>query len=110
MGIMGERKYTFNESLEAFCGFEWSGDTTDLIHVPGWFSDYVESVKILEKSYDLFVSPLANNPRKPSCILHFTTKDGSRMTANPGDIVLFRVGKLIVCTPDICNFFLKRTM
>ena len=107
--IMVEHRYKSNDAPGAFGGFEWSGDTTDLIHVPGWFSDHVESVMLLENSYNLFESTFQNNPKKP-LILHFTTKDGSRLTANPGDIVLFRLETLIVCHPDICKFFLKELM
>lgn len=94
--IMVEHRYKSNDAPGAFGGFEWSGDTTDLIHVPGWFSDYVESVKLK-----------VNDGRE---ILHFKTVDGRYLMATPGDIVLFRLGRLVVCTPDICKFFLKELM
>ena len=94
--IMVEHRYKSNDVPGAFGGFEWSGDTTDLTRVPGWFSDYVESVQ-LEESDGLQ-------------ILHFETIDGRKLTANPGDIVLFRLGTIIVCPPDICKFFLKELM
>ena len=93
---MVEHRYESNDAPGAFGGFEWSGDTTDLIHVHGWFSDYVESV-FLEENVGLQT-------------LHFETVDGRKLTANPGDIVLFRLGRLVVCTPDICKFFLKELM
>ena len=100
---MVEHRYKSNDAPCAFGGFEWSGDTTDLIHVPGWFSDYVKSVTLLEPTFQ-------NDPRKPSSILCFTTNYGSQLTAKPGDIVLFRLGIIIVCPPDICKFFLKELM
>ena len=94
---MVEHRYKSNDTPGAFGGFEWSGDTTDLIHVPGWFSDYVVLV-FLEENDDGLQS------------LRFETVDGRNLTANPGDIVLFRLGTIIVCPPDICKFFLKELM
>lgn len=94
---MVEHRYKSNDAPGAFGGFEWSGDTTDLIHVPGWFSDYVVLVFLEENDDGLQ-------------ILHFKTVDGRNLEANPGDIVLFRLGTIIVCPPDICKFFLKELM
>lgn len=109
--IMIEHRYKSNDYPGAFGGFEWSGDVTDLLHTPGWFADYVEEL-FLEFKCNLFekMTPEGEYRQDALYILHFITNDGGCLTAEPGDIVLFRHGKIVVCTPDICKFFLKELM
>ena len=96
---MIEHRYKSNDAPGAFGGFEWSGDVTDLLHTPGWFADYVREVALG------CVQPFTGLQK-----LFFTTTDNYCCEAEPGDIVLFRLGRLVVCTPDICKFFLKELM
>ena len=107
---MVEHRYKSNDAPGAFGGFEWSGDVTDLLHTPGWFADYVQEVSLGFGSYASGVDPENKYRKKAVQTLHFTTNDGEDLTAEPGDIVLFRLGRLVVCTPDICKFFLKELM
>ena len=105
---MVEHRYKSNDAPGAFGGFEWSGDVTDLLHTPGWFSDYVRGVSLVLNRNLCGMTP--EGKYRALYILHFITNDGEHLTADPGDIVLFRLGRLVVCTPDICKFFLKELM
>ena len=96
---MIEHRYKSNDCPGALGGFEWSGNTTDLLHIPGWFADYVQEVSLG------CVPPLTGLQK-----LFFTTTDNHFCVADPGDIILFRLGRLVVCKPDICAFFLKELM
>ena len=97
--IMVEHRYKSNDVPGAFGGFEWTGETTDLLHTPGWFADYVQEIAIgVSKKADFLET------------LYFTTSDNRQCVAEPGDIVVFRLGRLVVCSPDICKFFLKELM
>lgn len=93
---MVEHRYTSNDYPGAFGGFEWSGDVTDLLHTPGWFVDHVREVSLG------CVQPFTGLQK-----LFFTTTDNHFCVADPWDIVLFRLGRLVVCKPDIVRFFLK---
>ena len=96
---MVEHRYKSNDAPGAFGGFEWSGEVTDLLHTPGWFADYVKDVHLATSTKADYLDTL-----------YFTTTDNLLCVAEPGDIVLFRLGRLVVCTPDICKFFLKELM
>ena len=48
--IMVEHRYKSNDLPGHFGGFEWSGDVTDILHVPGWFSDYVQSIALADSN------------------------------------------------------------
>lgn len=107
---MVEHRYKSNDAPGAFGGFEWSGDVTDLIYTPGWFADYVRELSLELNGNRCWMTPEGEYRHGALYILHFTTNDGEGLTAEPGDIVIFRLGRLVVCTPDICKFFLKELM
>ena len=107
---MIERRYKSNDAPGTFGGFEWSGDGTDLIYTPGWFADYVRKVSLVLKGNLCGMTPEGEYRQDALYTLHFTTNDGEDLTAEPGDIVLYKLGRLVVCTPDICTFFLKELM
>lgn len=103
---MVEHRYKSNDYPGAFGGFEWRGDITDLLHTPGWFADYVQEISLVDAENDAWDLKTPATPKT----LYFITTDNRRCAADPGDIVLFRHGKIVVCTPDIVKFFLQELM
>ena len=103
---MVEHRYKSNDYPGAFGGFEWSGNVTDLLHTPGWFADYVQRISLVDAEN----GALDLNAQADPKALFFVTTDNRLCAAEPGDIILFRLGKIVVCKPDIVKFFLQELM